>query len=87
MPETLFDGPDEDNTNSSVVQDVIEKDEMPILEPEPFEPPSMAFRDYLHRLWLWDLDRPPSRRLKATDFVVKPLSMLKYPSVAFPALY
>ncbi|KAF9478103.1 MFS general substrate transporter [Pholiota conissans] len=75
MPETLFDRPDNDSTdNVSIVGDA-------------YRPPLMEFSTYLRKLWFWDLDRHASRQIKATDFVIKPLSMLKYPSVAFPAFY
>ena len=47
----------------------------------------MDFKAYIHHLWFWDLDRPASRQINAKDFVVRPLSLLKYPSVVFPALY
>ncbi|KAF5366026.1 hypothetical protein D9758_006737 [Tetrapyrgos nigripes] len=52
-----------------------------------YQPPPLTLNTYLNRLWFWDLERPPTRKLKPTDFAIKPLSMLKYPSVAFPALY
>ncbi|KAF5352100.1 hypothetical protein D9758_009385 [Tetrapyrgos nigripes] len=52
----------------------------------PYQPPPLTLKTYLNRLWFWDLERPPTRKLKPTDFI-KPLSMLKYPSVVFPALY
>lgn len=89
MPETLFDRPaEETNPDVSLTQDGdgsdIQKRDQPLA---PYAPPPLAWEVYLRRLWFWDLDRPHTRYLRATDFVVKPLSMLKYPSVAFPALY
>lgn len=51
---------------------------------EVFQPPSMKFRSYFRRLVLWDIS--PDRHLRGY-FIVKPLSMLKYPSVAFPATF
>ncbi|KAF5366023.1 hypothetical protein D9758_006738 [Tetrapyrgos nigripes] len=53
----------------------------------PYQPPPLTLNTYLNRLWFWDLERPLTRKLKPTDFAIKPLSMLKYPSVVFPALY
>jgi hypothetical protein len=90
MPETLFDRPDDDATDASLVEQ--EKEHIDELEDvsttgDVYHPPPMEFSTYLRRMWFWDLDRPPSRQMKATDFVIKPLSMLKYPSVTFPALY
>lgn len=93
MPETIFDRPTEGATDEYLVEQITkvtgkgsEDDGAPIAR-VPFVPPSMSLETYFRRLWFWDLDRPESRRLKATDFVIKPLSMLKYPSVTFPALY
>ncbi|THV06621.1 MFS general substrate transporter [Dendrothele bispora CBS 962.96] len=92
MPETLFDRPRDNaqtilpNTHSSPP---LSPSSSPVREgvQQPYQPPPFTLKTYLNRLWFWDLERPPTRRLKATDFVIKPLSMLKYPSVAFPALY
>ena len=89
MPETLFDRPQDDSTDKEVLAHNEKYDtqvEVSVVG-SVYEPPPFTFKDYMHRMWFWDLDRPASRRMKATDFVVKPLSMLKYPSVAFPALY
>ncbi|KDR75545.1 hypothetical protein GALMADRAFT_486763 [Galerina marginata CBS 339.88] len=88
MPETLFDRPEADDTDEKIVgHDKFDvKGDLPI-SGVVYELPPISFKDYAHRLWFWDLDRPPLRQIKATDFVVKPLSMLKYPSVTFPALY
>lgn len=89
MPETLFDRPQEDSTDKEILahgEHADEKAEISVAG-KVYEPPAISFKDYLHRMWFWDLDRPASRQIKATDFVIKPLSMLRYPSVAFPALY
>lgn len=97
MPETLFDRPLErqkasnDNDPGGDVlctdskPEIVETEE--ISPREPYMTPRMTLQTYLNRLWLWDLQRPTSRQIHASDFVLKPLSMLKYPSVAFPALY
>ncbi|KAF8911596.1 major facilitator superfamily domain-containing protein [Gymnopilus junonius] len=89
MPETLFDRPREESTDKEVLEHVekIEENAEISVVGRAYEPPALSFKDYLHRMWFWDLDRPASRRIKASDFVIKPLSMLKYPSVVFPALY
>jgi hypothetical protein len=81
MPETLFDRPTDDDGLKSSTRHQIH------IEGEKHTPPSMTRATYLNRLWFIDLEKPSSRQLRAVDFVVKPLSMLKYPSVAFPALY
>ena len=89
MPETLFDRP------GDVAAEIIDEDKKENIDelenisiPEEIDrPPPMELQTYLRRMWLWDLDRPTSRQLKAKDFGVKPLSMLKYPSVVFPVLY
>ncbi|KAF8161396.1 MFS general substrate transporter [Crassisporium funariophilum] len=89
MPETLFHRPAEDVADMDVLDDIAhdgEKASLPGTQVE-YTPPPMDKKSYLRRLWFWDLDRPASRRMKGTDFVVKPLSMLKYPSVLFPAIY
>ncbi|PPQ89000.1 hypothetical protein CVT25_005099 [Psilocybe cyanescens] len=90
MPETIFDRPEGNDTDENVLDNLKGTDEkieeVPIVG-ELFKAPPMSLRTYIHRLWIWDLDRPPTRQIKSTDFLVKPLSMLKYPSVAFPALY
>jgi MFS family permease len=51
----------------------------------PAAPPRMGMKGYLHGLKLWT--RHPDLRLKATDFVIPTVKMMKYPSVLFPALY
>lgn len=93
LPETIFDRPTEAATDEDLIEQIIKSAETgtqykgaPITG-VPYIPPPMDLKTYLRKLWFWDLDRPESRRLKATDFVIKPLSMLKYPSVTFPALY
>ncbi|RDB25095.1 hypothetical protein Hypma_007426 [Hypsizygus marmoreus] len=90
MPETLFDRPpDIETTKLTTELDDIEEckaSPQPIYG-EQFISPPLTLKTYLNRLWIFDLERPPSRRLQSGDFIVKPLSMLKYPSVAFPALY
>ena len=88
MPETLFDRPDE-STQEIFADDKEKIEEIEdILSPrEPYRSPPMEFKTYMRRLWFWDLDRPASRQIKAKDFVFRPLSLLKYPSVVFPALY
>ena len=90
MPETLFERPNDITDDISLDED--EKEKIDALEntsiqEEIYHPPPMELKTYLHRMWFWDLDRPASRQIKAKDFGVKPLSMLKYPSVVFPVLY
>ena len=90
MPETLFDRPENEplvEDMSDLKEKIEEHENISINSAEAYRPPPMDFQTYLHRLWFWDLDRPSTRRMKASDFVIKPLSMLKYPSVALPALY
>lgn len=90
LPETLFSRAIESGGTSIDVsgEDQEGKTEhMVVQASEYYVAPPMTFGAYLNRIWLWDLERPPSRRLKPGDFVVKPLSMLRYPSVAFPAIY
>jgi MFS family permease len=45
----------------------------------------MGMKGYAHRLKLWRTY--PELKLKATDFVIPTVKMMKYPSVLFPALY
>ncbi|KAK3066227.1 hypothetical protein LTR53_017515 [Teratosphaeriaceae sp. CCFEE 6253] len=49
------------------------------------ERPRLGLRPYLHQLMPWTTH--PDLKLRATDFVLPNLKMLKYPSVIFPALY
>ncbi len=88
MPETLFDRPDE-STQEIFADDKEKIEEIEdVMSPrEAYRSPPMEFKTYMRRLWFWDLDRPASRQMKAKDFVFRPLSLLKYPSVIFPALY
>ena len=51
----------------------------------PAEKPRLGMSAYLHQLKIWT--RHPDLKLRATDFVLPNLKMLKYPSVVFPALY
>ncbi|KAF9463619.1 major facilitator superfamily domain-containing protein [Collybia nuda] len=91
MPETIFDRPhdqlDEEliSNEANLGNDL--KSGQELVRGEPYVSPPLSLATYLNRLWIVDLQRPPSRRLKATDFVIKPLSMLKYPSVTLPALF
>lgn len=90
MPETIFDRPKESHTDENVLDNLKSTDERiedVAIMGEVFKAPPMSLKTYIRRLWIWDLDRPPTRQIKASDFLIKPLSMLKYPSVAFPALY
>jgi hypothetical protein len=93
MPETLFDRPDSGiltDADTLIREDSLkgsDADSPIVIEGELYKPPPLSMKMYVRRLWLWDLDRPSSRQLHANTFVVKPLSMLKYPSVLFPALY
>ena len=51
----------------------------------PPKKPEMGFDAYVHRLELWT--RHPDLKLRAGDFVLPTVRMMKYPSVIFPALY
>ncbi|KAF4620386.1 hypothetical protein D9613_000961 [Agrocybe pediades] len=82
LPETVFDRPDQSADEEVIVEKLNTSDPK-----EPYAAPSMSMATYMRRLCLWDLDRPPTRQLRISDFIIKPLSMLKYPSVTFPALY
>ncbi|TFK45023.1 MFS general substrate transporter [Crucibulum laeve] len=91
MPETLFDRVNDASFDDELAGNIGDTDSEDInpsrLRGEAYISPRMSLNIYLNRLWFWDLEKPAARQLKAIDFVVKPLSMLKYPSVAFPALY
>lgn len=89
MPETIFDRSDDSTEEIFADEDKEKMDEIEnvSIPREPYHSPPMEFKTYIRRMWFWDLDRPASRQMKAKDFVVKPLSLLKYPSVAFPVLY
>ena len=86
LPETLYTRPpgsyDEILINMTK-NDGIDTNKL-LQQGEVYKPPSMKFRSYFRRLILWDIS--PDRHLKGY-FIVKPLSMLKYPSVAFPATF
>ncbi len=88
MPETIFDRPYE-STQEIFADDKEKIEEIEdVLSPrEAYRSPPMEFKTYMRRLWFWDLDRPASRQIKAKDFIVRQLGLLKYPSVVFPALY
>ncbi|KAG6828840.1 hypothetical protein H0H92_006599 [Tricholoma furcatifolium] len=86
MPETLFDRPQSEVDVKALASDSDDGERQASFEGEPFQP-LMTLKTYLNRLWIIDLERPSTRRIKPTDFVIKPFSMLKYPSVAFPALF
>ncbi|KAK0936944.1 hypothetical protein LTR29_011529 [Friedmanniomyces endolithicus] len=51
----------------------------------PVESPRLGMSGYVRGLKLWT--RHPDLKLRARDFVLPILKMLKYPSVVFPALY
>lgn len=51
----------------------------------PPETPRLGFKAYVHRLRLWT--RYPDLKLRASEFVIPSVKMMKYPSVIFPALY
>lgn len=85
MPETLYDRPFDVETETITDEDETFKQSS--IRGQRFIAPRMTLKTYLNRLWLIDLERPPSRQMKLSDFVIKPFSMLKYPSVIFPALY
>jgi hypothetical protein len=92
LPETLYTRPpgsyDEILTNlvksDSGDLDGAELNEL-LQQGETYQTPPMKFWTYVRRLGFWDIS--PDRHLKKRDFIVKPLSMLKYPSVLFPAIF
>ncbi|PPR00070.1 hypothetical protein CVT24_008972 [Panaeolus cyanescens] len=86
MPETLFDRPKEDTSFDEQFTEEIVPEKSKEMSFSPYVPPPLSFRVYLQRLSFWDTHRPKTRRLHVTDFVLRPLSMLKYPSVLYPAL-
>ncbi|KAG5733424.1 Protein HOL1 [Termitomyces sp. T112] len=88
MPETLFDRPEgQVQTTPGPQSEFYEGETQPPSAGEPFKSPPMSLKTYLNRMQIPDPQRPPSRRLKMNQFIIKPFSMLKYPSVIFPALF
>ncbi len=92
LPETLFDRPPavgnmDENLTSSPKAEVAHVESSANARGEPYTAPPMLWRAYIKHLYLWDHERSKGGRMKASDFVVKPLGMLQYPSVAFPALF
>ncbi|KAG9221335.1 hypothetical protein CCMSSC00406_0009975 [Pleurotus cornucopiae] len=91
LPETLFDRSlaieELDESLPCSKAEIVHAESSASIRREPYMAPPMLWRTYTRRLCLWDLERPTGRRMKASDFVVKPLSMLRHPSVAFPALF
>lgn len=91
LPETIFDRDDDDTAEDASIEEEkkIEDEQIEIasIPAQAYRAPKMELNTYMRRMWFWDLDRPASRTMKARDFGIKPLSMLKYPSVLFPALY
>ncbi|KAF5355133.1 hypothetical protein D9756_005566 [Leucocoprinus leucothites] len=90
LPETLYTRPlgsyDEILTNISKNDDLDGTDIQELLRGgEVYHAPPLAVRTYIRRLGFWDISA--ERHLRRRDFVVKPLSMMKYPSVAFPAIF
>ncbi|KAG6899458.1 hypothetical protein C0993_010137 [Termitomyces sp. T159_Od127] len=85
MPETLFDRAEKEVETTPSDLEVDEGEIPPSIIGEPFKPPPMSLATYLNRLRL--LERRPSRQLKKNEFIIKPFSMLKFPSVIFPALF
>lgn len=90
LPETVYTRPP--SAYDEVLTDLVKNDDLDNIEfkellrqAETYHSPPLRFRVYINRLGFWDVS--PDRYLKAKDFVIKPLSMLKYPSVAFPALF
>ncbi|KAG6873140.1 hypothetical protein C0995_002514 [Termitomyces sp. Mi166 len=89
LNETLFDRP-ESEVEVQTTPSETELDEgknQPAFIGEPFKSPPMSLKTYLNKMWIFDLQHPPSRRLKKNDFIIRPFSMLKYPSVVFPGLF
>ena len=48
-------------------------------------PPRLGFTGYLNRMRLWSTY--PELKLRAREFFIPALGMMRYPSVIFPALY
>jgi hypothetical protein len=90
LPETLYTRPP--SAYDDVLADLAKNDELDgteikelLKQGKIYRPPPLKFSVYLRRLGFWFPS--PDRKLRAKDFILKPLSMLKYPSVAFPALF
>ncbi|KAJ3559989.1 hypothetical protein NP233_g11125 [Leucocoprinus birnbaumii] len=90
LPETLYTRPpgsyDEFLTSIAKNDDVDGTDIQEFLDQgEVYHVPPMGFWTYVRRLGFWDISS--DRHLRKRDFIMKPLSMLKYPSVVFPAIF
>jgi hypothetical protein len=90
LPETLYTRPP--SAYDDVLAGLTKNDELDstdikelLKQGKVYQPPPLKFSVYIRRLGFWYPSQ--DRKLRARDFVVKPLSMLKYPSVAFPALF
>ncbi|XP_006461353.1 hypothetical protein AGABI2DRAFT_118249 [Agaricus bisporus var. bisporus H97] len=90
LPETLYTRPP--GAYDDMLADLTKNDELDSTEIKEllkqgkvYQPPPLTLSVYIRRLGFWYPS--PDRKLRARDFVIKPLSMLKYPSVAFPALF
>ncbi|KAF9012642.1 major facilitator superfamily domain-containing protein [Cyathus striatus] len=77
LPETIFDRPENSPPYSNHATGTLE---------EIYSPPTFQWRVFVDRLWFWDRHRPKSRRMRRSDFFIRPLGMLKYPSVLFPVI-
>ncbi|KAF9446143.1 MFS general substrate transporter [Macrolepiota fuliginosa MF-IS2] len=90
LPETIYTRPS--SSYDEALADLVKNDELDDAEVkellkhgEIYHSPPFSLWTYFTRLKLWDVS--PERHLKPRHFVVKPLGMLKYPSVAIPALF
>ncbi|PFH50454.1 hypothetical protein AMATHDRAFT_60994 [Amanita thiersii Skay4041] len=94
LPETLYDRSavmaheEEEASRTKTPESGCESDKLQ-------EQPKFTLAVYIQRLRFWEtgyayrniIPNHHHRKLHLQEFVIEPLSMLKYPSVAFPALY
>ncbi|KAF5350004.1 hypothetical protein D9756_009057 [Leucocoprinus leucothites] len=53
---------------------------------KPYQPPRMTLPTYLRCLRLMDPERMPKQGVRFTDIFLRPLRLLRYPSILLPAL-
>ncbi|KAF5355110.1 hypothetical protein D9756_005552 [Leucocoprinus leucothites] len=79
LPDTLFQRPD-----TNVTLDV--RHDLMISDTKPYQPPRMALSTYLRCLRLVDPERMPKQGVRFSDIFLRPLRLLRYPSILLPAL-
>ncbi|PFH50474.1 hypothetical protein AMATHDRAFT_3957 [Amanita thiersii Skay4041] len=99
LPETLFDRSllVETEPSTPIPSKSLDNDTQSSSQNSFDERPQFTLSVYLKRLWLWDLgyaysghnigSKGPRRKIRLREFIIEPMTMLKYPSVTFPALY